>query len=82
MNTPNGRPVADWCIFKSNRDGFGCLWAQHIDGVTKRVIGPPFVVYHFHGTSRTLDYFSSPALDKMVLNLEENTANIWMTELE
>jgi hypothetical protein len=75
---PDGRLV----YFQSNRDGFGCLWAQHIDGTTKRVIGAPFVAQHFHGASRTLEDFSSPARNKIILTLVESTANIWLTEIE
>jgi Tol biopolymer transport system component len=79
---PEWAPSGSLVYFESNRDGFLCIWAQHLDGTTKRVVGSPFAVYHSHRASLVLEDFSCPSLDKMILSLEENTSNIWMAELE
>jgi WD40 repeat protein len=79
---PEWTPSGHFVYFESNRDGFLCIWAQRLDGTTKRVVGAPFAVYHSHSASLVLENFSSPALDKMILSLEENTSNIWIADLE
>jgi serine/threonine protein kinase len=35
--------------FLSHRDGFGCIYKVQLDPLTKRPIGPPEDVVHFHG---------------------------------
>jgi eukaryotic-like serine/threonine-protein kinase len=80
--TPEWAPSGQLLYLQSNRDGFPCIWAQRIDGTTKHVVGEPFAVYHCHSASLVLQGFSSPALDKIILSLKENTANIWMTNIE
>jgi Tol biopolymer transport system component len=39
-------PRGNLLYFLSERDGFRCFWAQHLDPATKRPVGAPFAVYH------------------------------------
>jgi WD40-like Beta Propeller Repeat len=47
---PRWSPNGDLLYFISDRDGHLCLWAQRLDGGTKRPIGAPFPLYHFHNS--------------------------------
>ena len=70
--------------FTSLRDGFRCLWAARLDPATKRPIGQPAIVHHFHRARLgmiypTLNRFDlAVARDKIVFTLVERTANLWM----
>jgi hypothetical protein len=73
--------------FISDRDGFRCVWARRVDASSKRPLGMPFAVRHFH--QWRLSPVSSLALielsvarDKLVLPLQEQTGSIWMLEPE
>ena len=65
-----------------------CLWAQRLDPTTKRPEGPPYAVYHVHGTrlsmaNMDLTYLDlSVARDKVVFNMSELTGNVWLAKLE
>jgi len=84
---PNWSPRARLLYFWSNRDGSPCLWAQPLDPTTKRPIGSPLDIQHFHsrGLSWRNLYLGTPdiavAPDKIVFNLGEHTGNIWITDL-
>jgi Tol biopolymer transport system component len=71
--------------FTSNRDGSGytCLWALRLDPVTKGPVGPPFMVQHFHGTSRhcTLYPTFSVGPDRIVISLDQVRSDLWMMHL-
>ena len=84
---PGWSPDARVLYFWSDRDGSPCLWAQHVDPATKRPVGEPIDIQHFHGKGlswRNL-YVGAPeiavARDKIVFNLGEHTGNVWMTNL-
>jgi len=66
------------------RDGFRCLWAQRLHGVSKRPVETPFPVQHFHKSQRYPVFGSwiSVARDKLAVNLSEHFTNVWMTELQ
>lgn len=66
--------------FSSERDGSLCLWGQRLDARTQRPIGAPFPVHHFHGASLRMERPMAVARDKIVLQLEQQTGNIWMLE--
>jgi hypothetical protein len=75
--------------FTSNRDGATCIWAQRLDPKTKRPLGAPFAVQHFHGSQRIYRGISSTnhmevniVKDKIVTNLDEFHTDIWMMQLE
>lgn len=40
--------------FVSRRDGFACIMAQSLDPVSRRPVGSPWTVYHFHEPAQTL----------------------------
>jgi hypothetical protein len=75
--------------FASNRDGFTCIWALKLDPATKRPLGAPFAVQHFHYSHRMYAGVSAPndmevcvARDKIVTNVDEYHLDVWMTQLE
>jgi eukaryotic-like serine/threonine-protein kinase len=83
--SPDGNTV----YFTSNRDGFTCMWALRLDPKTKRPVGAPFSIQHFHGAQRIYAGLSNPAdielsvaKDKIITNLDEFYSDIWMMELE
>ncbi|MFL6351640.1 MAG: winged helix-turn-helix domain-containing protein [Bryobacteraceae bacterium] len=84
---PRWSPDGNLIYFISNRDGFFCLWAQRLAAQTKRPIGTPVSIAHFHGGRLSLANvgFSvlglSVARDKIAFNLGELTGNIWVTNL-
>jgi hypothetical protein len=45
--------------FLSERDGFGCIWAERVDPKTKHPSGDPFPVYHFHHSQQSLTSLGS-----------------------
>jgi serine/threonine protein kinase len=79
-------PDGNLIYLTSYRDGFECLWAQHLNLVTKQPVGAAFPVHHLHSTRRSLG--NVPVIfqefgvssDKFVLPLVERTGNIWMIE--
>jgi eukaryotic-like serine/threonine-protein kinase len=84
---PRWSPDGNLIYFISNRDGFFCVWAQRVTPHTKRPIGAPMAITHFHGSRLSVANvgFSvlgiSVARDKIAFNLGELTGNIWMTNL-
>jgi Tol biopolymer transport system component len=49
---PQLSPDGNTMYFTSNRDGFICVWALRLDPKTKRPLGAPFAIQHFHGSQR------------------------------
>lgn len=72
--------------FTSNRDGFRCIWAQRLHPSSKRPVGDPYAVRHFHDLHLTMLSLSlaelqlSLARDKLVFPLAELRGNVWMME--
>src|SRR5262249_60986212 len=70
--------------FRSDRDGFQCIWSQKLDSV-KRPAGSPVAVQHFHSIAfgtymvSASDYHLSVAKDRLALNLAKGTADLWVT---
>jgi hypothetical protein len=83
---PSWSPGAACLYFWSDRDGSPCLWAQRLDPATKRAIGVPLGVQHFHSRGLSWKNLSvgAPGMavtrDRIVFNLGERTGNIWMTQ--
>jgi Tol biopolymer transport system component len=76
--SPDGNTV----YFTSNRDGFTCIWALRLDPKTKRPLGAPFAIQHFHdrqGGNASMEL--NVARDKIVTNLDEVHSDIWMMDL-
>jgi hypothetical protein len=73
--------------FHSQRDGFRCLWMQRLDPRTKRPLGAPLAVEHFHGVQHSMTtaipdpgaISISVARNRIVFSLGEMAGNIWMT---
>jgi Tol biopolymer transport system component/tRNA A-37 threonylcarbamoyl transferase component Bud32 len=84
---PAWSPQGALLYFWSDRDGSPCLWAQRLDPSSKRPVGSPLNIQHFHsrGLSWRNLYLGAPDLavvrDRIVFNLGEHTGNVWMTEL-
>jgi serine/threonine protein kinase len=74
--------------FLSDRDRFRCIWGQRLDPVSRRPVGPAFVVQHFHDARRSLlalgENVGAVGLgatrDKLFFALGEVTGNIWLRE--
>jgi serine/threonine protein kinase len=81
-------PDGNMLYFVSDRDEFRCLWAQRLNTSSKRPMGAPFAVQHFHNARllmqrRGLDPLQiAVARDRIVFNLRETAGNIWMTQLD
>jgi len=83
--SPDGNTI----YFTSNRDGFTCIWALRLDPKTKRPLGDPFAIQHFHyshrmyaGISAANDMEVCVARDKIVTNVDEYRLDVWMTQME
>jgi dipeptidyl aminopeptidase/acylaminoacyl peptidase len=81
-------PDDNTIYFIANIDSFRCIWAQHLDPVSKQLRGEPFAIAHFHQARRSLQVADTGeiglaiARDKVVLAEAERTGNIWITKLE
>ncbi len=82
---PRWSPDGSSLYFTSDRDGFICLWAQKLDDTTRRPIGSPSAVRHFHRSRRSLKNLDPAffeitlARNGIVFNMAEHTGNIWTT---
>jgi Tol biopolymer transport system component len=80
---PRWSPNGELIYFISDRDGYLCLWAQRVEKATKRLVGFPFPVYHFHNSRLAMANMGTCPLefdvakDKMVFGLGELSGNIW-----
>lgn len=80
--SPDGNAV----YFLSERDGFRCLWLQHLEPSTKRPAGPAMPVRHFHSARLSLSSADirpsavgvSLTAARMFFGLGELTGNIWL----
>lgn len=85
---PRWSPGGSMVYYTSDRDGFTCLWARHLDPVTRRPLGPSKAVQHFHSarlsmTDLMLSTLSlAVARDRLVFILGEHTGNIWTARLD
>jgi tricorn protease-like protein len=83
-STPWWSPDGGTLYFLSQRDGFVCIFTQSLDKVTKRPVGKPRAIAHFHGVQHTLrrvGFGPGVARDKLVFTMSETNANIWMTTI-
>ena len=83
---PRWSPDGSLIYFISHRDGFRCLWAQRLDPSTKRPIGEPAGINHFHETRLSMMNVGLGGLeidvakDKVIFVMGELTGNIWSME--
>lgn len=77
-------PDSKSMYFVSERDGFRCIWWQKLDPATRRPLGAPVPIIHFHETRLSLRNVDmgplalQVAADKLIFSLGEQTGNIWM----
>ena len=68
--------------FFTNLDGFRCLYGQRLDRDTKRPVGDPVPVQHFHsGRFRLLAAAAAgPAVlsDGFIFALSAHSSNVWL----
>jgi Tol biopolymer transport system component/DNA-binding winged helix-turn-helix (wHTH) protein len=80
---PRWSPDGNTLYLVSERDGFRCIWAQHLDS-QKRPMGEAIAVFHAHQSQRSLsdigpgDLAISVARDKIVFNTNERRGNLWL----
>ena len=80
---PRWSPDGNTLYLVSERDGFRCIWAQHLDS-QKRPLGEEIAVFHAHQSQRSLadvgpgDLGISVARDKIVFNMSERRGNLWL----
>jgi eukaryotic-like serine/threonine-protein kinase len=82
--SPNGKVL----YFTSNRDGFVCVWFLRLDPKSKKPLGPPAPLQHYHGAQRSIalilpfqrSLHLSVASDRMLANLDEFRSDVWMIE--
>jgi Tol biopolymer transport system component len=82
--TPWASPDESILYFLSRRDGFQCIWAQHLDKTTKQPVGVAFDVAHFHGARHKLteaDFGPGIASDKLVFTMSDTTGNVWIANI-
>ena len=84
---PHWSPDGNMLYFSSGQDGYACIWAEHLNPVTKHPRGEPFEVKHFQATALRMvaPSFSEPialAFDKIVLSLEHRSGGLWMLKLQ
>ncbi len=85
---PHWSPDGALLYFYSDRDGNRCVWAQRMDHRSKRPIGTPFAVKHFHDARRSLknvpliELGMSLTAARIVLNQREARGNIWMADYD
>ena len=76
-------PDGNVLYFLSYRDGSWCIWTQRLDAVTKKAVGTPTALQHFHGLRRlgaaTL-FGYAVASDRLYVPIGETKANIWLVE--
>jgi eukaryotic-like serine/threonine-protein kinase len=81
---PRWSPDDNLLYFSSERDGYNCIWALHLNRGTKHPEGKIFAVQHFHTPSLSLaaPSFRHPAIalarDTLVVSLSERSGGIWM----
>jgi hypothetical protein len=85
---PTWAPSGRLLYFLSDRDGFRCLYAVHLDGQSKQPRGNVITVQHIHEPGRSLKFLLNRdqaiglavGRDIAVLTLGELTGNIWLRQ--
>jgi len=78
--SPDGTLV----YFLLHRDGHRCLWAQRLEHRSKRPVGTPFAVLHFHKSTAGWIRLSTGRViagGRFVYSQTDSPSNIWMTEI-
>ena len=87
QDKPRWSPDGNLLYYLSEVDGFQCIWAQRLDPDSKRPVGQPLEISHWHSARRSLMNVQIPLFqelsvtaDKLFFNVGETTGNIWMAE--
>jgi hypothetical protein len=86
LGAPRWSPDGNLLYYLSEKDGRCCIWAQRLDPASKKPLGAPFDVVHFHSGRHWMNYpfglgSLSVARDKLVFLLGEHTANLYMEQI-
>lgn len=81
---PNWSPDGTGIYYFSLRDGYMCAWLQAVDPRSKRPVGEPRAVQHFHQPRLRAATRATPTNDvsggALYVTLTEITGNIWMLD--
>jgi serine/threonine protein kinase len=83
---PVWSPGGSLLYFLSEHDGSRCIWARRLEAATKKPLGEPFAVLHFHSARQSLKHdltgvtVLSVASGRMLFSFGEMTGNIWLEE--
>jgi Tol biopolymer transport system component len=70
--------------FLTNLDGSQCFYGQRLDPATKRPVGDPFPLYHFHQSRLRLPPGANMGgvilPDRLIIASQEISSNIWIAE--
>jgi len=83
--TPWWSPNGTILYFLSKRDGFLCIWAQHLNSMTKQLIGEPFDVAHFHSARHAVEqvgFGPGVSRDLLVFTMKNSGGDIWSAKTE
>ena len=82
-------PDGSVLYYISERDGFRCIWAQRLEGPSKKAAGEAFAVAHFHSARRSLFGLGDVGAiglaavpGKLIFSLSEVSGNVWMAREE
>jgi Tol biopolymer transport system component len=82
---PHWSQTGNILYFTSERDGSNCLWAIRLDAATRRPMGKPYAVRHFHASPRQYSHAVYPVFslgpDRIVISLEQVQSELWMMQL-
>jgi Tol biopolymer transport system component len=85
-SSPQWSPDGKLVYYGSTRDGYHCVWAQHLDAAN-RPAAAPFAVYHLHTARRSTAVLPFDDTDlfvgrnQLLLSLSELTGNIWSAKI-
>jgi eukaryotic-like serine/threonine-protein kinase len=85
-SAPAWSPGGKLIYYRSEADGFDCVWAQPLSE-GKHPEGEPFPVLHLHGNAPGMfrmgpfDFSMSVLKDRLVLGLAEHSGTIWIANL-
>jgi Tol biopolymer transport system component len=84
VDKPRWSPSGNVIYYLSDRDGFVCVWARSLDPATKRPVGAPKALAHFHEGRNSIGSVNgmslSAARDKLVFSVGEEFGNIWIAQ--
>jgi hypothetical protein len=89
-SSPVWSPDGNTIYFVSQRDGHRCIYAQAVDPQTRRPLGAPHAVRHFHSYAQSLASVNLArasenlrvASDGIYLIPDDLSANIWSLQLK